>query len=134
MTTEELLNYILSNIQPITNKYKSVCHIGSDQYCIDDKTQWKLGSGCCYKCNHHSSKGCTITNLCCICYFCDSVKDKIEPNDWIKLKSILILLQSFGLQPRQSWEYQIILIDSKKVLYNITNEDLYHIFKCIING
>jgi hypothetical protein len=135
MKSEELLIYIMSQIQLITDKYKkiNVCNVGEKKLCNNHPlVAQKPGTGCCTTCQFHDINiGCTIYNLCCMSYFCDAVKDKIEPADWIKLKSTLIILQGFGLGPRETWNQQIRTFERKRMLLDCTIDDFYNIFKRI---
>lgn len=135
MTVEDLMNYVLTQIVPITNKYKdlNICNVGQDKMCVNP-APWRIpGNGCCTDCPHHTiAKGCTIVNLCCIAFFCYKVKDKIDPLDWKKLKSILIILQGLGLEPRTTWEEQIRTLDiMQQSLLDCTMDDLYNLCKII---
>lgn len=137
METTELLKYIKTEIQKIKDKYSAcnVCNIGPGLMCKNNKP-WRIpGHGCCTDCVYHEEKrGCTITNLCCMSFYCLETKDKFEETDWIKLKSTVILLQSLGLEPRETWDEQMIKMEIRTHLLDVETEDIYNLFKTIFNG
>jgi hypothetical protein len=137
MTTEDLLVYILSKIKPIRDKYKdiNICNVGPEHLCENTKMWQKPGTGCCIGCHYHTIKnGCNIINLCCLSFFCDEVKNKIDPADWKKMKSVILVLQGFGLDPRTTWQQQINTMKLRENFLKSKTEDFYEIFKAILEN
>jgi len=133
MTTEEVLDYVFVEVSDITKKYSQICEI-KDGYCAGRAEWYEKDSMCCRKCNHHNIKcGCTIKNVCCKSWFCDRIKHKIEPEDLKTLTSILTTLKAFGLDGKQLWGYQVRVLEGKRILFNVSCEELLEIFKRILH-
>lgn len=135
MNSDDVLKYVQERLEILLSKYKekNICGLGCDRFCNNNDLNYRIGSGCCVDCSHHNiNSGCSITNLCCMSFFCDSVKNQIDEQDWIRFKSTLIILQSLGLEPRDEWYIQLIALDIKIKQLRIKPEDLFNLFKDIL--
>ena len=135
MRAEEIMKYVQTKLGEILSKYKdqNVCNVGPGLMCRNPQPWRKPGSGCCIDCKHHKEDvGCTIVNLCCMSFFCENVKDQLDPEDWTKFKSTLIVLQGLGLEPRDTWDEQQMILSVKMLRFNFNPDDVYNLFKTIL--
>ena len=133
---EDVLQYVLSKVNPICDKYKSLnlCNVGGGKECSANRPWHNTGTGCCTDCEYvDKNTGCTIVNLCCITYFCNELKHKITSEDWKTLRSTRLVLHGVGLNASESWDVQIETINKNIEQYQLDMVDLYNIFKTIYN-
>ena len=136
MTSEELYTYVHGLITKITEKYKDidVCEFDSDKICINKNNNRIPKYGCCFGCKFHSTViGCQMKNinLTCMSVYCENVK-LISEEDKNKLKLIETLLKMLGVEPRITYEEQIMIMDDFRNRMNTSKEplrDVYNLFK-----
>lgn len=81
-------------------KDSNTCQFSNGQ-CICHRMQHlDYQNGCCRKCPHQSSHGCTTKNFACKMFYCSFVKDKVKVLNYSDLKLLYVLnpLQRFVLK------------------------------------